>query len=241
MLLSPREIDRLKKRYKNMTAKNFFEERNSLIKKSQELLDKNKWDQYEKNEKKLNVWTDTLQEMDMGLQQTTSKFKKGDPVRHLDRLGIVEHVHRDGSYTIRHAKGDRDKHILQQHIQKLSVAHRFRVGDKVMAHFGGDLHAFPGKIKKANKDGTYNIKYDDGDSEKNVPANKITTIQHANNPISGSISPSSSSSLSSKSSSSSRAIPISDETRIQTPPSRRSRNLRIQRTCQKKKDKCLLM
>lgn len=198
--MSPRERDRLKRHYKNMTARQFFAEGRKLTKRSQELMDRERWDQHEKNEQKWNIWTETRQQMQMIQEerQQTTKFKKDDPVRHRGRSGRIEHVHRDGSYTIRYADGVRDRHVLQQDIHKSSSSsstHRFRVGDRVMAYFRGGRNAYPGRIQHVHRNGTYSIQYDDGDFEQYVPANKISLRHTRSPPISPLSSLSSGSSL----------------------------------------------
>ena len=46
----------------------------------------------------------------------------------------------------------------------------FEEGDKIEARFGGRDKWFKGKISYKNRDGSYEIRYDDGDSERNVEA-----------------------------------------------------------------------
>ncbi len=75
-MLSPRETDRLKRYYKDMTARHFFTEGRRLTRRSQELLDRNRLDEYNKNEQKLNVWMMTRKEMQMDLQQEKDHHKK---------------------------------------------------------------------------------------------------------------------------------------------------------------------
>ena len=48
----------------------------------------------------------------------------------------------------------------------------FREGDKVEAKIGGRSRR-PGKIRKAHADGTYDIDFEDGTRERNVPADHI--------------------------------------------------------------------
>lgn len=254
-MLSPRERDRLKRHYKNMTARQFFAEGRKLTRRSQELMDRNRWDEHEKNEQKLNVWTSTQQQMRIGHeeeQQTTTKFKKDDRVRHRGRLGRIEHIHRDGSYTIRYADGDRDRYVFQQDIHKLSTSsssatHRFRRGDKVMASFREGQRAYPGTIQHVHRNGTYSIQYDDGDFEQHVPANKITLRRTRSPSFSPPASP-----LSSPSSSSPPYSPLSSprgslgSNRIRTPvasPIRSSRGSRNSRTCRQKEgnNSCSMM
>ena len=179
-MLSPRETDRLKRHYKGMTARQFFAQGRRLTRRSQELLDRNRWDEHDKNEQKLNVWMMTREQMQMGLQEEDhrdTKFKKDERVRHLDRSGRIEHVHRDGSYTIRYANGDRDRYVLQHDIERIrsssSSPHRFHLNDRVLANFRGGHRNYPGRIQRIHRDSTYSIRYDDGDFETHVPSSRI--------------------------------------------------------------------
>ena len=47
-------------------------------------------------------------------------------------------------------------------------------GQRIEARFGGKLKYFPGRIVKANDDGTYEIRYDDGDTEISVAPDLIS-------------------------------------------------------------------
>ena len=229
-----------------MTARQFFAEGRRLARRSKEFMDRNRWDQHEKNEQKLNVWTDTRQQMQMGQQeqqQQTTTFKKDDRVRHRGRSGRIEHVHRDGSYTIRYADGDRDRYVLQQTIDKTSTSsstNRFRAEDKVMAYFRGGRRAYPGKIQRVHRNGTYSIQYDDGDFEQYVPANKITLRRTRSPSISPPQSPLDSPSSSSLNNSCPRGSPVGD--RIRTPVASPVKNpRRSSRTRQQQRNSCSLM
>jgi exonuclease VII large subunit len=122
-MLSPRETDRLKERYKKMTLQQFFAEKRRLTRRSQKLLSAEQWDQHDKNEQRLNVLENTLEQMHtetvFGPQQQTTNFKRGDWVRHLDRLGRIVHVHRDGTYTIMYTNGDKKKYVFPTDLQKM--------------------------------------------------------------------------------------------------------------------------
>jgi hypothetical protein len=52
-------------------------------------------------------------------------------------------------------------------------ADAFTQGQVVESRFGGDESFYPGKISRVVGDGTYDVAYDDGDSETAVPANFI--------------------------------------------------------------------
>jgi hypothetical protein len=47
------------------------------------------------------------------------------------------------------------------------------VGDKVEAQFKGGKKWFPAKITAVNRDGTYDVRYDDGDSEWEVLPERV--------------------------------------------------------------------
>src|SRR5687768_16145139 len=49
----------------------------------------------------------------------------------------------------------------------------FKVGDKIKAYWKGGKTLFPGTISSVNKDGTFDIQYDDGDAENSLEANFI--------------------------------------------------------------------
>jgi hypothetical protein len=52
-------------------------------------------------------------------------------------------------------------------------------GDKVEARRKGSGKHYPDKIERDNGDGTFGVKFDDGDRDKNCPADHIMDIQHA--------------------------------------------------------------
>ena len=49
----------------------------------------------------------------------------------------------------------------------------FARGDKVEARYGGKSKWYGGKVARANANGTYDITYEDGDSERGVRASLI--------------------------------------------------------------------
>merc|ERR1711998_295731 len=52
----------------------------------------------------------------------------------------------------------------------------FEEGDKIEARFGGRSRWFKGKIDKKNRDGTYDIRYEDGDKERRVKKDLIRPL-----------------------------------------------------------------
>merc|ERR1719502_37734 len=52
----------------------------------------------------------------------------------------------------------------------------FRVGDKVEARFKGGARWHPGRITEKNRDGTYDVRYEDGDEERRVESRLIRKL-----------------------------------------------------------------
>ena len=50
------------------------------------------------------------------------------------------------------------------------------VGDKIEARFGGRSRWFKGKISRKNRDGSYDVLYNDGDRERGVKSDLIRRI-----------------------------------------------------------------
>ncbi len=71
---------------------------------------------------------------------------------------------------------------------------QFKIGDRIEARYRGlSARHYPGKITKVNEDGTYDILYDDGDSERNAKAEHIrvpTPLSRSSSRRSMSITPS---------------------------------------------------
>lgn len=61
---------------------------------------------------------------------------------------------------------------------KAAHAHpvKLREGDKVEARCKGSTRRYPGKIFMDNRDGTYDVKFDDGDRDRNVPKRSIKKV-----------------------------------------------------------------
>merc|ERR1711871_527479 len=62
---------------------------------------------------------------------------------------------------------------------------KFSVRQKIEANFGGQGKWYKGSIGSVNEDGTYNIGYDDGDHEENVPEDRIRELSADFNKILG--------------------------------------------------------
>lgn len=80
-------------------------------------------------------------------------------------------VHGDGTYDIEYDDGDHETNVPSVFINRLSRGNDvFAVGQPVTANYQGKGSFYSGKISAVNNDGPYDITYDDGDFENNVPA-----------------------------------------------------------------------
>ena len=84
--------------------------------------------------------------------------------------GVVSAVHSNGTYDVAYEDGDAEHGVLPE---MFDVLQPLGVGDLVTCRYGGGEDAFPGKISSAHADGTYDVAYDDGDSESNVARSLI--------------------------------------------------------------------
>ncbi|RYH29750.1 hypothetical protein EON65_07405, partial [archaeon] len=95
----------------------------------------------------------------------------------------VQTVNLDGSYDVRYDDGGREYSVNKKLIRRAQgfeseskaiadgfgkSAVRLEEGSKVEANYGGKGRFFPGKITRVRADGTFDILYDDGDSETRV-------------------------------------------------------------------------
>ena len=87
--------------------------------------------------------------------------------------GRIDNVNHDGTYDMRYDDGDEERRVESRMIRKLggsSPSRRTRLeeGMKIKANYKGKGKMFGGTIKRDNRDGTYDISYDDGDREMSV-------------------------------------------------------------------------
>ena len=95
--------------------------------------------------------------------------------------GKVFRDNRDGTFDVKFDDGDRDRMVPERSIKKLgggggggdSDDESLREGDKVEAKCKGSSKHYPGKIYRDNGDGTYHVKFDDGDVDRAVPKRDI--------------------------------------------------------------------
>ncbi|CAM9486376.1 unnamed protein product, partial [Sphacelaria rigidula] len=102
--------------------------------------------------------------------------------------GVIRAVNRDGTYDIRYQDGgaerDVDPSLVRskggQSLSSLESADNgegFLEGDKVEARFGGRSRWFKATIQRKNRDGTYFLRYIDGDEERSVEKDLIRRIE----------------------------------------------------------------
>ncbi|KAG1696420.1 hypothetical protein DVH05_018552 [Phytophthora capsici] len=106
-----------------------------------------------------------------------AKYKKGSKYF----PGKISRIRSDGTYDIRYDDGDTEQHVESSHIEgEGRISHMkadpFTVGDKVNARYKGGTKRFPGTIVKVRMDGTFDIEYDDGDTEQRVKESSLELI-----------------------------------------------------------------
>ena len=110
--------------------------------------------------------------------------------------GVISRDNRDGTYDIDYDDGEKEKGVKESYIRKISggggLKHSPRGGkssssrndnidddgnlsrgDKIEARYRGGSKYYPGKIARDNRDGTYDIDYDDGEKERGVKKSYI--------------------------------------------------------------------
>ncbi|RLN64318.1 hypothetical protein BBJ29_004232 [Phytophthora kernoviae] len=127
---------------------------------------------------------------DNDLPSTSKKsLKVGDKVRARYNKGSkmlsgeITAIHRDGTYDVRYDDGDKEKYVeaksieLEEEREEPSTLKKspgkLSVGDLVEASYKTGGKMFPGKISRVHSDGTYDIVFNDGDSERRVPRSRI--------------------------------------------------------------------
>ncbi len=79
--------------------------------------------------------------------------------------GKISRVNRDGTYDIRYDDGDSETGALKVNIRRHPDATPAKValreGMKVEARFRGKERYYPGVIRRENRDGTFDVDYND--------------------------------------------------------------------------------
>ena len=100
--------------------------------------------------------------------------------------GRIERDRGDGTYDIFYDDGERETRVAKDLIKSLDSGSdrsrsrsrspsrgRLRVGTRVEARYRGKSRYYPGKISRVRADGTFDVSYDDGESETRVLAEYI--------------------------------------------------------------------
>ena len=96
--------------------------------------------------------------------------------RDLWRAGKVLLVNSDDSVDVEYSDGQKQFNVSSSNIREL-VNVTLGEGDKVEARYRGRSKYYPGKIVRDRGDGTYDISYDDGESETKVVETYIKLIE----------------------------------------------------------------
>merc|ERR1712227_1165888 len=90
--------------------------------------------------------------------------------------GKISRVNADGTLDILYDDGDTERRVRASLIRPLVISDDvgtasaengdLKRGDIVEARYGGKAKYYPGKISRVNADGTFDILYDDGDTER---------------------------------------------------------------------------
>ncbi|GMI52396.1 hypothetical protein ScalyP_jg10900, partial [Parmales sp. scaly parma] len=113
--------------------------------------------------------------------------------------GVVAKENRDGTFDVNYDDGEKEAGVEKRLIQKISggggMKHsprgksrdkdndseteneKFSSGDKIEARYKGKSKYYAGKIARDNRDGTYDVDYDDGEKEKDVKGNLIKSLE----------------------------------------------------------------
>lgn len=104
-------------------------------------------------------------------------YDDGDEEREVDKeliRGLDDQTSRSGG-----ASGARRTSPSSGNRSSGSNSKRYRVGDDIEARYKGGRKWFPGVVRGVNDDGTYDIRYNDGDSERNVESGLVRAANGA--------------------------------------------------------------
>ena len=92
--------------------------------------------------------------------------------------GEITRVNSDGTYDIRFDDGERKRGVRDDQIKgnnddRSSSRRSRREGDRVEAKVAGWTRYYKGEITRVNSDGTYDIRFDDGERKRGVRDDQI--------------------------------------------------------------------
>ena len=83
--------------------------------------------------------------------------------------GTITRANPDGAtFSVRFDDGDADESVTLANISAFARPGQFSVGDQIEARFGGKGTFYKGEVIQDRGDGTYAVRYEDGDIEENV-------------------------------------------------------------------------
>jgi len=97
--------------------------------------------------------------------------------------GRIRNDNRDGTYDIDYDDGEKETDVQEKYIKAREGLEgdgrrsSFREGEKVEARYRGKARYYPGRINRDNRDGTYDIDYDDGEKERGVQGELIKSME----------------------------------------------------------------
>lgn len=88
--------------------------------------------------------------------------------------GKVSSANSNGTFDIGYDDGDSERGVTASRIRRAGGGGSFQEGDKVEGNFGGKGQWYPGVVEAVRgSNGTYDIRYDDGDSERGVSPDRL--------------------------------------------------------------------
>lgn len=87
--------------------------------------------------------------------------------------GKVTKVRSDDTFDIKFDDGHRERKVKRDSVRIVASKQTLKEGDNIEARYRGKQRWYKGKVTHVNDDGTFNVRYDDGDKETNVEADMI--------------------------------------------------------------------
>ena len=116
--------------------------------------------------------------------------------------GTIVRVNSDATFDIDYDDGEKERGIAEEHVRAVdgdrssigrggggrghdAGAGLVEEGDKVEANYRGRGRYYKGRVRRVNRDGTYDIDYDDGEKERGVPTDMVRATNEAGKPDRG--------------------------------------------------------
>ena len=104
--------------------------------------------------------------------------------------GKISHVHSNGTFDVLYDDGDKERGVKAENIRALDGGDKndssssssdsdeaaYNVGDEIEGNYAGKGKWYKGKIKAVNGNGTFDLLYDDGDTERGVTASNVRLV-----------------------------------------------------------------